>query len=256
MPKIPNEILAILSQATTDGPRLYLPGQLDRKTYQDVNKVLEANGGKWNRGAKAHVFSDDAADAIEQALLTGEFRRVKQELGQFDTPPEIVARLIELAEIEPGMNLLEPSAGIGNIALAAMERDAVVVTVEIDPKRAAELTMRILKSGIPAASLCEGIFGDFLAIAPHETLYDRVVMNPPFAKQADIDHVTHALKFLRPGGRLVSVMSAGVLFRTDRKTASFRERLEGRGARIDKLPPDAFKESGTSVNAVILAVDV
>jgi 16S rRNA G1207 methylase RsmC len=35
-------------------------------------------------------------------------------------------------------------------------------------------------------------------------------MNPPFARQADIHHVNHALKFLKPDGLLVSVMSAGV----------------------------------------------
>ena len=29
--------------------------------------------------------------------------------------------------------------------------------------------------------------------------FDAVVMNPPFEKQADIDHVLHAYKMLKPG---------------------------------------------------------
>jgi type I restriction-modification system DNA methylase subunit len=80
-------------------------------------------------------------------------------------------------------------------------------------------------------------------------------MNPPFAKQADIAHVTHAAKFLKPGGRLVSVMSASVTFRTDAKTEAFRGFINSKGAAHEKLAGGAFKESGTMVNAVIVSFD-
>lgn len=257
MVKIANEVLAVLGNCTFDGPRLMLPAQLDRKLYTDVNKVLEANGGKWNRSSKAHIFDGDAADAIEQALLTGEFHRVKQELGQFDTPPEVADRVMELADIQPGMSVLEPSAGIGNLAVRAIERGAHVRTIEIDPKRAAALVMRIAKLDAPAAQWCVGSMADFVREPVIRESFDRVVMNPPFAKQADIDHVTHALAFLKPGGRLVSVMSASLMFRTDRETTGFREYVETkRGHQWEKLPADSFKASGTSVNACILTVDV
>jgi hypothetical protein len=39
--------------------------------------------------------------------------------------------------------------------------------------------------------------------------FDRVVMNPPFDHGADIKHVEHARKFLKPGGRLVAVVANG-----------------------------------------------
>ena len=45
--------------------------------------------------------------------------------------------------------------------------------------------------------------------------FDRVVMNPPFCRGRDLDHVRHALRFVAPGGRLVAIMSAGVAFRED-----------------------------------------
>lgn len=260
MPKIATEILAVLSQATTEGNLLYLPGQLDRATYQAVNKVLEANGGKWNRSQKAHVFDENAADAIEQALLTGEFHRVKQDLGQFDTPPAVVARLIELAEPKAGMLIYEPSAGVGNIVagiIAEIKTGAGIFANEIDPKRHAKcVTENYRAFGAGGISM-----KDFLAIPaplPDENLaFDRVIMNPPFAKQADIDHVLHALKFVRPGGRLVAVMSAAVTFRTNRKTLDFWKWIEGQKShRREVLPADSFKESGTSVGAIILVVDV
>ncbi len=56
--------------------------------------------------------------------------------------------------------------------------------------------------------------------------FDRVVMNPPFERQQDIDHVSRAAGMLKPGGRLVSVMSAGVTFRENNKTRWFRDLIE------------------------------
>ena len=68
------------------------------------------------------------------------------------------------------------------------------------------------------------IRGDFLHLKPDpENLYDRVVMNPPFDRERDIDHVIHALKFLAPEGVLVAIMSAGTEFRETRKSVAFRE---------------------------------
>lgn len=254
--KIDNHILAILAASVCEASRLYLPGELSRPDYVAVNKVLEANGGKWNKAAKAHVFDEDAADAIEQALATGEFHRVKQDLGQFDTPAAVVARLIELAEIRPGDEVLEPSAGIGNIVSALIEEKVLHVrAVEIDQKRREFMMERFASRS--RENLIHYGDKDFLTIRPRP-VFDRVVMNPPFAKQADIDHVTHALQFLRPGGRLVAVMSAAVMWRTNRKTEDFKAHCSSTGRRyeIEALPEGSFASSGTNVDACIIAVDV
>lgn len=254
--RVPEDVLRVLSAADLDGPRLMLTGQLDRKLYVDTNKVLEAAGGKWNRTAKAHVFEGDAIEVIEPIILTGEYSRIKQDFGQFDTPPALVERLIELAGIEPGMWVLEPSAGIGNIAVALIERGALVETCEMDEKRCAQLTMRILKlNETQATASCIGRNANFLTVDPGEDpSFDRVVMNPPFARQADIDHVLHALKFLKPGGRLVSVMSAGVMFRADKRATGFRDLVAAKGGVIERLPDGAFKDSGTMVNTCIVTI--
>ncbi len=34
-------------------------------------------------------------------------------------------------------------------------------------------------------------------------------MNPPFANGQDIKHITHALRYLSPGGRLVAICANG-----------------------------------------------
>ncbi|MFG3127444.1 methyltransferase [Streptomyces tendae] len=241
--KVSNDVLQVLDRAETDGPRLVLTGTLDRKLYLNTAKVLEAAGGKWNRKAKAHLFDGNAADVIEAVILTGEITSTKQQFGYFPTPAPIVQQLIDLADIQPGMRVLEPSAGRGAIALAAVRAGAVVDCVEIQTDHADALVAHRERN-------ITVITGDFLVTDPRP-VYDRVVMNPPFAKDADLIHVKHAWEALKPGGRLVSVMSAGVTFRQTNRAVAFRSRLDALGGTVHPLPDNSFKESGTGVNTVI-----
>lgn len=95
MAKIPENVLNVLGECRADGNLLYLPSvQLDRKTYTEVNKVLENMGGKWNRKAKAHVFAedDDVAEMLENVLLTQEVKDLKREYQFFPTPRAVAKR--------------------------------------------------------------------------------------------------------------------------------------------------------------------
>jgi protein-L-isoaspartate O-methyltransferase len=244
--RVTDDVLTVLDHAETEGAALRLVGQLDRSLYVQTNKVLEAAGGKWNRKAKAHLFEGDAADAIEQILLTGEIT-VPQDFGFFETPPAVVARLMETADVPDGSVSLEPSAGKGAIAVPLSEVSGSLDAIELLPKNAAELRARLNGSGMVYEM-------DFLSTT-HDPVYDRIVMNPPFARQADIHHVMHAVKSLRPGGRLVSVMSAGVTFRDNRLTNDLRQLVADRGGKIEPLPPGSFKASGTLVNACIVSME-
>lgn len=244
--RIENEVLAVLSAANVSGSQVILTGQLDRNLYTRTNKVLEAAGGKWNRKAKAHVFDGDASDRIEQIILTGDVVIPKDEFEFFPTPPEVAARLLELADIERGMRALEPSAGKGAIAIPLVESGCHVDCYELMPLNFAHLS-RDDRFGVVEQE-------DFLKTIPRPE-YDRVVMNPPFGKQADIKHVMHATKFLKPGGKLVSVMGAGVVFRENKLTTDFRQFVEDCDGSIDPLPEGAFKQSGTMVNTVIVCIN-
>jgi protein-L-isoaspartate O-methyltransferase len=51
----------------------------------------------------------------------------------FPTPPDLAARMVELADLKPGLTVLEPSAGTGNIANPIRSTGAAVVCVEINP---------------------------------------------------------------------------------------------------------------------------
>jgi predicted RNA methylase len=245
--KIPENILSLLEQCTVQGNELVITcGQLERKTYEALNKVIVALGGKWNWKAGAHLFPDDPSVRVEEALLTGEYSDKKKDFGFFETPKELAEIVADRASISPDHKILEPSAGKGRLANAAQSHASFknIYCIEILP----EYCNYLKGFGYKVRQR------DFLLTKP-KPVFDRVIMNPPFSvagrPQADIDHVLHAFECLKPGGRLVSIMGAGVRFRQNKKTVDFRKRVK----EIRDNPPDSFKISGTSVNTVIVIME-
>lgn len=248
--KIENEVLAVLDRCRTEADRLYLPQeQLARKLYVRVDQVLQLSGGHWNRRSRAHVFELDAGEALEQLLMTGEVENAKKDFDAFYTPAWLAAKVVDLASLRLGSRVLEPSAGDGAIAEVVQRRGYLLYAIDIRQEQVDQ--MRSL-GGLQAEC------ADFLSIDANarfgEFLFDAVVMNPPFSKRQDVRHVAHALTFLRPGGRLVAIMSAGILYRADTLTAWLREEVYRNGGSIEQLEPGAFKESGTMVNACLVSM--
>lgn len=242
------DLLNILSRCYCHGSQLRISETLDRNQYTKLNEVLEALGGKWSRGQKAHVFTGLAAEAVEAAIMTESYTRTKQDFGFFETPARLAAQLIHSAHIMATHRVLEPSAGTGSLAWPASRSCAELVCVEIQVKNAV-----VLERLLPAARV---EMGDFLMFTPEQLgLFDRVVMNPPFARRDDIRHIQHAYKFLRPGGRLVSIASSSVTFRDDFMARNFRGEVQDCGGQILMLPEGSFKASGTMVNACVVTME-
>lgn len=250
MKVISQPALAVLSSMIFTGNVARIDaGQLERKLYAEVNKALEALGGKWNRGQKGHVFPSDAAALVDEVIDAGGYVDQRKALGFFETPPNIAAQLVAAAEVGPLMRVLEPSAGHGAI-IRAMPHGAFVDAVEIAPER----RERLLDAHLALHSGGGVMIGrDFLTLEPDDA-YDAVVMNPPFARGADVDHITHALRFLRPGGRLAAIASAGVEFREDKRTRDFRALVAHNHGTIRPLPEGSFASSGTYVRTVLVTM--
>lgn len=236
--KIATDVLVVLEGLKVTGNQVVITQQLPRNLYLQVNAVLNAAGGKWDKKAKAHLFPGEIEETLEHIVASGEVTVPASE-GFFPTPQWLAEELVDDAQVTPGMSGLEPSAGTGAIALAMSERGIRPICIEKNHDRAKKLR----DYGFTVAT------NDFLEMQP-DYQFDRVIMNPPFAKQADIIHVTHALKFLNPGGMLVAIMGKGVTFRADKRAVEFRNLVESRGGLIDPIPEGAFKESGTMVNTV------
>lgn len=245
---ISDEVRAILGQAIIDETSVTLTcGQLDRKLYEAVNKALVAAGGKWNRKTGAHIFPRDPRSALGLAIETGVATHEQQAKQAFYTPHWLAEEIVrDYMHIEPGDTVLEPSAGYGALALAAssyVAKRSDIRCYETDP-----LTIAALREhGFDAH---EANFLDVLPLA----VYDHVVMNPPFAKGQDITHVLHAVKFLKPGGQLVALMSAGVEYNQSKKHKAFRAMLATMDAEITALPDKAFHEAGTDVRTVLVSI--
>ncbi|CAO3445668.1 hypothetical plasmid protein [Azospirillum argentinense] len=183
------------------------------------------------------------AEALRDALKAG--IRVVAVPHLFVTPEWLADEMIGDALIRPGHLVLEPQAGTGALASRAADRGATVDCVEVNAALSAQLEA--------AGRYRRVIAADFLTLGA-EPLYDRVVMNPPFDHGVDVDHVRHALGFLKPGGCLVAIMSAGVRFKTTAKARTFRERVEALKAEWSDLPSGSFACAGTAVRTVALRV--
>lgn len=172
----------------------------------------------------------------------------------FPTPPAVIDRLLAEADIRDGMTVLEPSAGAGHIADAIRVRYPGAQLILFEAVR--QLCFILGLKGYNTL-----FYRDFLDAQPGAIsgyqLADRIVANPPFSDLQDIDHVRHMYTWLRPGGRLVSVMGESAFFRSDRKAREFRDWLDAVGGWSERLPAGSFEKSErpTGVATRIVVVD-
>ena len=170
--------------------------------------------------------------------------------GFFPTPPDVIELMIEKITVgtREGLNqndkVLEPSAGKGDIATALAELYPEVSVIECNCR----LREILEEKGLDIVDR------DFLQ---HTERYDKIVMNPPFEKGQDIEHVMHAYNLLESGGRLVAIMAGGATWSSDKKKfVEFREWLSDKGD-SEQLPEGSFKSAfrPTGVNTRIVTID-
>lgn len=174
--------------------------------------------------------------------------------GAFNTSADVAELVIDKAELFDGCTVLEPSAGTGMLAKAAKARGARVTCVELQPGLAHELSV--------LHGFRDVYERNFLECDPaNYPAYDRIVMNPPFDRGRDCDHVRHAFKFLKPGGKLVAIMSARAEHCEDSRHAPLHDLVKlceglGRDPRWAwrDLPEKSFAHAGTNVNTVMLTL--
>ena len=252
-PETTTEAQEVLQQCTVHGNVVKLPdGQLDRKLYAEVKKALELIGGKW-KGGKIYgfVFQSDPTELLGQ-IASGEKRNLKKENQFFATPPELAARMVEMAELgetdgQGYGDILEPSAGQGAIVKAI--HDATEGTVTVCCYELMDINRSILEK-MPGVKL----IGDDFMKAASIVQYDRIIANPPFTKNQDIDHIRLMFNLLKPGGVMVTLSSPSWTFGSQKKQIEFRQWLTDIDAHIEDIPEDTFKESGTSIRTVLIKI--
>lgn len=237
----------VLQNCKVDGAIVKLPNvQLDRKLYQEVAKSLKLIGGKWKGGKVfGFVFDVDPTDLLEQ-IANGEKRNLKKEFQFFATPEKLADELVHLADLNQHDTILEPSAGQGAIIKAINK----VCDVVPDCYELMDINTIILnKSG-----LCFNLIGDNFLNHSSKS-YSKIIANPPFTKNQDIDHLKEMYNCLSPGGRLVCITSESWVNGNQKKQTGFKNWLIEIGAEIIDIERGTFKESGTMVGGKVVIIN-
>lgn len=167
----------------------------------------------------------------------------------FPTSEDQAAHMVELLDPQPGDDILEPEAGTGALIKALANSMCRITAVEINQALADQLRARseMPKDGgefdpAPLKVVC----ADFLECNGNLGKFHRIIMNPPFGGAADIEHIKHAIGFLKPGGRLVALCANG---------PRQREQLQPLADYWQDLPPGSFSDQGTNVNVALLVIN-
>jgi hypothetical protein len=184
--------------------------------------------------------SGNPTPAIDQSVQTAMDLRRKAIYGKvpdfFPTPKGLIDRMLEIADVQPGQRVLDPSAGAGDICLAV--RDLGVSTIDCF-----EINWDLVQ--VLALLEFQLIARDFLPATPRP-IYDRVVMNPPFSKDAYIDHVRAAYHWLAPGGELIAVLPNGYCGSRITKRREFTDWLDDLGVDRYENQANPFTNSDRS----------
>lgn len=164
--------------------------------------------------------------------------------GFFPTPRELAAQVVEMADIQPGNTILEPSAGLGHLAevIQELHPDNYLLCIEQHNSLCEALRLKGFNT----------IHMDFLEEGG--ATFDRIVMNPPFENGQDIAHVMKAYSLLNDGGRLIAIM-AGNKGNSNQKTREFMEFVEQHGEYKENPAGSflsAFRPTGVNTITVIL----
>jgi SAM-dependent methyltransferase len=192
-------------------------------------------------------------DRLRDRHTNGTAPRAVSAFQLFQTPEDIAARMVELAEPRPGLDWLEPSAGLGRIITPILATDPASVTA---CEENAEIAGELFRT-FPGVVLGQGNFldrkpswegGGALIVKPFPNgpvQFDRIAMNPPFHMRADVRHILHALQFLKPGGVLV-----GLCLATHHREIALRHLAD----HWETTPAGTFRKEGTNVETYLFRI--
>ena len=147
-----------------------------------------------------------------------------------ETPNHIAELMVQIADVQKGSTVLEPSAGFGKIALVASAAGALVTCVELNQN-----CFDVLQSYKYFHNV---IHKDFLKYKSDER-FNAVLMCPP---RNSIPHIDHAYTFLKENGVLVA------LIRRD------TEGIEKYLSHYFALPPESFMMDGEYVSTGLITL--
>ena len=182
---------------------------------QRYGRAMRLNAGAGPDGPRRMLAMLDAIAALEPSHTKRSEEQVR--LQQFSTPLPLAYAALQAAAIRPGDTVLEPSAGTGMLAVMAECALGKSADRRLHLNEYAHTRARLLTRLFPQA-VVTAVNAEAIADRLHDVRPAVVLMNPPFSAtpgvdrirhDADLRHVRSAFSMLPPGGRLVTIVSAG-----------------------------------------------
>lgn len=189
-------------------------------------------------------------DSLKQSIDDLELQIIKQQIHHnpvwdfYPTPQSVINKMFEFVPFCPEMKVLEPQAGLGHIAIALRNKGMKCDCFELSPL----LQLALTKMGFRVLG------ADFLA-ATGMAVYDLVVANPPFSNLGVMKHTLHAMDFLRPGGRLITLAHHYTLSPSDKDRFFFSWLKTFNAQIIDLGHPFADAERKTNIPINLIVID-
>lgn len=236
----------ILKRCTLENNVLKLPQvQFNKKSYAEAKKWIEEAGGSWSGGKVLGFTFPFNPCRVFSILKEGKRCNLQQEYQFFETPADIADWLVMLAGgIHEDDAVLEPSAGRGAL-INAIHRACPSVTVEcyeLMPEN------REFLHTLDNVILLEDDFTKSVGS------YTKIIANPPFSGNQDIDHVRLMYERLERGGTLAAITSRHWRFSSEKKCIDFRDWLDKVGGKTLEIGAGEFKESGTIISTVAIVI--
>lgn len=231
-----------IGKCSIAGDTVFLPSE-NLSNYADVRKALMNAGAIYKRNS--FIFPNDAKPYIDR-LMDGGSLNIKKEFQFFATPAKLAQIMVKIADVNNYQTILEPSAGQGAIIKAVKD----VCDTNVDYCELMDINAKILQK----MSGCTLISEDFLKLGRFG-YYDRIIANPPFNKNQDIEHIKLMFKHLKTGGRIVTIASNSWRTGSQKKQVDFRNWLDEIGAVIEDIESGTFKESGTNIATCMIIID-
>lgn len=240
----------------------YTPKDAYDAVEAGVNRYLMDSGQFSPNATRERALEVVTQLQAMMALLPTQTKRTAEmdQYQQFSTVPPFAFVANWVANIQPGDVMMEPSAGIGGLAVFAKNAGAKLVLNELSSRRA-----EVLQSVFPEAKVFREDAEQIHNILPDSVKPTVVVMNPPFSSAAErgikntmvgAAHVEQALARLPDGGRLVAIVGEGMgLDKPAFKAwwAKMRSQYDVRAV----VPVDGkgYAKYGTTFDNVLLVID-
>ena len=221
--------------------KLVLPQKwFSENLYKKISEFLKTFDFDRNKLGKRVCYINNGDFSCEQVIEIGKKLdgiSLSEKFDFYPTPKKIVDKVIELAEIKEDMDILEPSAGkgdliknISNCRIVAIEKNQVLSS--------------ILNAQKKYSTVLNLEFEDY-----KYAQFDRIIMNPPFSNRLDAKHICKAFKeHLKIYGIMVAIHSSGIVSATDKYSREFQELCNKYMVERIEVASGEFKESGKGTN--------